>query len=92
MTPESLIPGEDLMADAITVVVEGQKDHMARQKARDVWGRLPLKGPITSPQYHSGEQAPSLHTLGDTLKPYPSLRNRYEHVLCLQLEKGMSLF
>lgn len=38
MTPESLIPGEDLMADAITVVVEGQKDHMARQKARDVEG------------------------------------------------------
>ena len=80
------------MADAITALAEGQRDHMTRQKAREVGGGLPLKGPIISPQYHSGEQAPSLHTLGDTLKPYPNLRNRYEHVLCLQLKKGMSLF
>lgn len=70
-----------------------QKDREITWQDRkpETWGGLPLKGPITSPQYHSGEQAPSLYTLGDTLKPYPNLRNRYEHVLCLQLEKGMSL-
>lgn len=58
------------MADAITVVAEGQRDHMARQKARDVVGGSLLKDP-----------SPPLNTiLGNKLPAYIRLGIHSNHI------------
>lgn len=61
MTPK---PTEDLMADAITVVAEGQRDHMARQKARGRGGGSLLKDLSLLLNTNLGSKLPAYTLLG----------------------------